>query len=440
MLLVNNKHSLSVRRGLKRMASRAPLSSWNPQETAQSGDGKQFIAEFASNKPHSLTIKELEEFRQSCSQNVAQAEARRKIETSIMFITEELLTRLANMIREGKDLPKDLRTNDHFFEIDSQYQQSFNDLSTHLNNPKLPLSTFNDTLQRILDRHSDVVSQMAFAVHEYKQFCLKFGYPYKELAMTSYLDRFFMARIGIRFLITHHLNTARELVASQQIQPGSTQFGRVEKACLKSIVEYAYDNARSVCENLYLDAPTLVIDCADELESTYPCAHLDYIFFEILKNAMKATMERYEHADSKLTTIPPVTVLLREGREDVTIKISDQASGATTELSQRWLDYQYSTSPTPVSSDPGSSVMAGFGMGLPLSRLYARYFSGDLRIQTQEGVGTDVYIYLKNKNLEKREVLPNYSPNLQKWNFQNSVDFRNDWTGSNATKRELSNY
>jgi pyruvate dehydrogenase kinase 2/3/4 len=49
--------------------------------------------------------------------------------------------------------------------------------------------------------------------------------------------------------------------------------------------------------------------------------------------------------------------------------------------------------------------MAGLGYGLPISRLYARYFGGDLQVISMEGYGTDAYLHLK-RLATTEETLP----------------------------------
>lgn len=38
--------------------------------------------------------------------------------------------------------------------------------------------------------------------------------------------------------------------------------------------------------------------------------------------------------------------------------------------------------------------MAGEGFGLPMARNYARYFGGDISLQSMQGHGTEVFIRL----------------------------------------------
>jgi len=43
-----------------------------------------------------------------------------------------------------------------------------------------------------------------------------------------------------------------------------------------------------------------------------------------------------------------------------------------------------------------SVYLCRYGFGLPSCRAYAEYLSGNVRLQTMQGVGTDVYLRLRH--------------------------------------------
>lgn len=81
------------------------------------------------------------------------------------------------------------------------------------------------------------------------------------------------------------------------------------------------------------------------------------------------------------------------------MQLSDQGGGIPRSVMDLLFNYMYSTAPQPAVSGLDTPPLAGYGYGLPLSRLYARYFHGDLMLTSFEGFGTDAVIYLKVCNM-----------------------------------------
>lgn len=87
---------------------------------------------------------------------------------------------------------------------------------------------------------------------------------------------------------------------------------------------------------------------------------------------------------------------MKAGMCNDVLQISDQGGGIPRHQINMLFNYMYSTAPRPPSPCAASSTpLAGYGYGLPLSRLYAKYFNGDLNLTSVEGYGTDAIVYLK---------------------------------------------
>lgn len=260
---------------------------------------------------------------------------------------------------------------------------------------------FTRTLEMIKKRHDPTVATVAQGVLEWKRSCNARNI---DLDVQHWLDRFYMSRIGIRFLIGQH-------VALNTLQPHPDYVGIIcTKSNVHDIVHEAIENSRFVCEEHYamFKGPPVQLICPKDLDFPYVPGHLSHIVFELLKNSLRAVVERF--GPDQEDNFPPIKVVVVEGKEDITIKISDEGGGIPRSAIPLIWTYMYTTMEgQSIDQDFHSSdfkaPMAGFGYGLPLSRLYARYFGGDLHLISMDGFGTDVYIHL-NKLSSSAEPLP----------------------------------
>lgn len=127
-------------------------------------------------------------------------------------------------------------------------------------------------------------------------------------SIQSFLDRFYMSRIGIRMLIGQHvaLNSAPEQEDYVGIICTSTN--------VRDLAQEAIENARFVCEDYYglFDAPKVQLVCKPDLHFMYVPGHLSHMLFETLKNSLRAVVETH---GSESEEYPAVKLIVTEGKE-----------------------------------------------------------------------------------------------------------------------------
>uniref|UniRef100_A0A671RQ33 Protein-serine/threonine kinase n=1 Tax=Sinocyclocheilus anshuiensis TaxID=1608454 RepID=A0A671RQ33_9TELE len=311
--------------------------------------------------------------------------------TSYMFLRKELAVRLANTMREVTLLPANLQSQPSVKLVESWYSQSFEELLEYkTRSPEDPrtLYDFLEILIKIQNRHNDVVPTMAQGVIEYKE---KFGFdPFISSNVQYFLDRFYTNRISFRMLINQHTLLFGDTACLAQPK----HIGSIDPACnVAEVVRDAYETAKMLCEQYYMTAPELKIGELNSkapkkpIQVVYVPSHLFHMLFELFKNSMRATVELYENSSEGL---PPVKAMVTLGKEDLSIKISDKGGGVPLRKIDRLFNYMYSTAPSP-RLDPSQTAVpqtAGFGYGLPITRLYARYFQGDLKTSFKKTFAT----------------------------------------------------
>merc|ERR1740131_407334 len=125
--------------------------------------------------------------------------------------------------------------------------------------------------------------------------------------------------------------------------------------------------------------------------------HLHHILFELIKNAMRATVD--EKRKHKLSVLSPLHILVFRSESDLTVRVRDLGGGVPYHQVDKLFRYHS-------SSGQGRSVMHGLGYGLPLSRLYARYLAGEVSMVSMCGQGTDLYLHLRSLSDQTVEILP----------------------------------
>ncbi|KAK9815106.1 hypothetical protein WJX73_007689 [Symbiochloris irregularis] len=338
------------------------------------------IEEYASQDVEVLSLSQMLQFGRRAVHD------RTLILKSARMIQRELPKRLARRLMDLQFLPHIVVTNPHIKLVYDSYYHAFATLRD-----MAPVTGFEDNaaldalLRRLLDEHAPMLDALARGLRE----CRSKAFVGDKLQLDSFLDGMLRSRISRRVLAEQHLHLGQSRQDFIGVIATHLQ--------IADALDHAIQQARQVCTETYGRAPRVVITGAAHATLAYIPNHLDYMLFELLKNGMRAVVERYAPLERGASEpLPPLYIRIANAESCITLRLSDQGGGiAEEELVWRW---GFTTMPpdgalpqdlrgqeegwsNPVQMQQSRSLlspMAGLGFGLPLSRLHAQYFGGDL--------------------------------------------------------------
>jgi len=213
-------------------------------------------------------------------------------------------------------------------------------------------------------------------------------------------------------------------------------------------VRRVVNQVREDCISSMGMAPEIqVIDCCDNDANsgnfTYVPTHFHYMIAELLINSCRALVTHHrdglkneqpkmemgslDHSMQKLngssnssvseleSILPPIQVIITIGAEDCSIKIADRGGGVPRSACNNIWTFAHSTMESLTKSESSRNThdydndngedskefdknvftnTLGRSFGLPMAKIYAQYFGGDLTIKSMEGFGVDAYLHL----------------------------------------------
>jgi len=324
---------------------------------------------------------------------------------SAQYLHRELPIRIAHRIVGFRSLPFIVGCNPTILAVHELYIRAFHILKDF---PEVlsreDVNNYSLVLRTLMEDHKDVMSNLAQGFKECKK------HVSDDKVVSAFLDRTLCSRLGIRMLVTHHL-------CLQEHRAG--WIGLVNlRMSLRDMVQRWVTFVAELTEDKYGHCPKIKISGHTGVNFPYIEMPLDYILPELIKNAVRATIEHNHNLRG--ASLPPIHVVLASNKEDFIIKISDHGGGIPHEQLAKVMNYNYTTAEDSTDklmesnsifgsmmdnvNRTTSGPMHGYGFGLPTSKAYAEYLGGTLTVMPMQGLGTDVMLRLKHLEAKGHEL------------------------------------
>eukprot|EP00045_Choanoeca_perplexa_P017771 m.266192 g.266192 ORF g.266192 m.266192 type:complete len:409 (-) comp17627_c0_seq5:6388-7614(-) len=304
---------------------------------------------------------------------------------SAQILARNLPARLLFCIQQFLQLPFILGCNPHFKRVNRAYLDAYKEAAsfTAITNDHQE-QEYVELLKSFVDDHMDVISNLAQGVRD----CLQ-HHSNSAHYLDSHMDAVVRARISIRLLVEHQIALHNKRKNHAGVVHLKFNPVKVARKCIR--------DSQALCTRKYGIAPEVEINGHVDAEACYVVAHLEYILMELLKNSFRATVEH--HPDQM--ELPPVRLTLSKTEDQLAIRISDEGGGFEPSIGTLMWSWSYTTVDNEAVDDGLGAlaqqhdvILAGLGVGLPMTQCYASYFGGNIEVRSMYGLGSDAFVTL----------------------------------------------
>lgn len=393
----------------------------------------EILMRYSQKSPHPVSLRQLAGYGKTLT--------RQKILDSANFVRLELPIRLALRIRDLQTLPFAVVNNFHLAQVYESYYNSF-DIFRKI--PKIQSiddnTKFCDKISAMLDDHVFNLPHLMMGALE-----VLIQNNLGGIDLDSFMSMMLRSRISRRLIIEQHLS----LTDIYKTEPYSTKppdfIGEIFQSCI------ALDHLQQVHEKMKISMtdiidlqlmPDLQVD--GDLKTSFPfiVPHLHYLIGEILRNSLEATIKF--HGPNITEKLPPIKVTIVNNKKNIVFRISDQGGGLDLQkLNGIWsfvkppdvsrksltnfhqipglrvnshiksqpgqltaseeMFYQTSLVDITNSTIEKKSTLSNLierphqfhlGLGLPMCKVHANYWNGDVLMQCLQGYGSDTCLTL----------------------------------------------
>lgn len=323
------------------------------------------------------------------------------------FLCQEMPIRFAERIRLIEDLPEWTQIPE-LVEVHNIQLTSFQAFRAMPLAESTCVSRFGALVEDVLDQESPTKNLMMAAAMKLRH--LRGIVSFRDgpaLGINKLLDDFLLNRLGCNMLMAQY-------VACTGPTPRLT--GIIHPQCdAVTICKKAALEVRRRCERAQGRSPEMNVTgytTSGEVATSggapgfsYIPGILMHVVRELLKNSAEETLNQAKSVEDLQNK--PINVIVCADQRHVVIRITDRAKGIPLHAGTRIWSYLYAGRPTAMAG-----LSYGHGIGLPLSRLHARYLGGSLDLVSLPGYGVDAYLNLPRVETDLVEVVPDGSRDI----------------------------